>query len=283
MDISITKRLPIYREERFRTPGELEYQFGLWVDRVGEQTRCRQVPYLRKLGQYAAVLIEKGNGKLLSDSYGDHEIKSGDIIILFPEEPVAYNPYQSWSEKWFVWNGPEAKALENAGFVKKSHFIIKGKRAVFLETFNLLCSLIDLQDKAAILERKIILTKFILGLYKGEAGTCEEYEYSEYIEAAMDFLAINYSKELSIDALASKYNISTSHFRMLFREYTGTSPRKFITNLRISAAKKLLVQGLTVKQTAHRTGYDDIFYFIRVFKALTGRSPGSWQKSHLGF
>jgi len=283
MDISIIKKNPIYREERFRTPSELECQFGLWVDRVGEQARYHQIQYLRKLGQYAAVLFEKGDGKLLRESYDDQEINSGDIVLLFPEEPMAYNPYRCWSEKWIVWNGPEATDLENAGFVRKSRFLIKGKRPVFLEAFNSLRSLINLQDKASILERKIILVRFILDLYKTKPNTCQEGEYSEYIESAVDFLTSNYNKNLSIDELALRFKTSTSHFRLLFKEYTGTSPRKFITNLRVSVAKKLLAQGLTVKQTAHSIGYDDIFYFIRIFKSLTGRSPGAWQKSHLRF
>ena len=283
MDIPISKKMPVYREERFRTPSELEYQFGLWVDRIGEQTRHHKIPYLRKLGQYAAVLIEKGHGKMLSLPREECEVKSGDVIVLFPDEAVAYNPEKEWAEKWIVWNGPEAIAFENAGFVKKSCFIIKGKQTFFLEAFNSLRSLIDLQEKSAILERKVILTKFILDLYKAKVGIGPKCAEAEYIESAVNFLTSNYSSDLSVDRLASQYNISASHFRSLFKDYTGTSPRKFVTNLRISEAKKLLVQGLSVKQTARNTGFDDIFYFIRVFKSSTGRSPGVWQKSHLGF
>lgn len=278
MDFSLTKELPIYREERFRTPCELEHQLGLWVDRIGFATTSRAMERLRQLGQYGAVLIEEGQGELIVASHGVSKLAAGDIILLFPDEAAAYNPDQRWAEKWIVWNGPEAEVFEKSGFLKKTSFIIRGKQDIFIEAFNGLQRLMNLQSKAAILDRKIILTQFISAIYGATFNQEQSQEYSKYVESAANFLSNNYNKQMSIDELSGRYGISSSHFRLLFKEYSGMSPRKFITNLRVSAAKKLLMQGLRVKSVAHSTGYDDVYYFIRVFKALTGSSPGTWRK-----
>jgi AraC-like DNA-binding protein len=279
MDFSIIKKLSVYREERFRTPCELERELGIWVDRIGFQTSSRVMPGLRRLGQYAAVFIEKGRGELIHASHGVFKLQAGDIIILFPEEPVAYSPDQNWSEKWIVWNGPEATLLENAGFLKKSCFLLKGKRKIFTDAFDSLHALIHLQSKSAILDRKIILTRLILNLHAANLDSSRQNWHSGNIEAAADFLEANYSSDVSVDELASRYNLSPGHFRLLFKEYAGTSPRKFVTNLRISAAKKMLMQGLSIKEAARFAGFQDVLYFIRVFKTTTGSSPGSWRKT----
>ncbi len=79
-----------------------------------------------------------------------------------------------------------------------------------------------------------------------------------------------------ISRLSQRVGMSASHFRRLFKEHTGRSPQAFITALRISKAKELLAEGMRVGEVAEHVGYDDAFYFMRVFKQLTGVSAGKF-------
>jgi AraC-like DNA-binding protein len=74
--------------------------------------------------------------------------------------------------------------------------------------------------------------------------------------------------------------MAPDHLRRLFRQATGATPLDYLTELRVSEAKRLLkVGGLAVKQVAERIGIPDPYYFSRVFHRMTGRRPSGYLKS----
>lgn len=90
------------------------------------------------------------------------------------------------------------------------------------------------------------------------------------------------TQPLRIAALSAIAGVSTSHFFALFRSVTGFSPIDFFIRLRMEHACRLLrEQGLSVKETAAVLGYDDPFYFSRLFKQVVGIAPSKVPKSPL--
>jgi AraC-like DNA-binding protein len=279
MDFSNMAKLPIYKEERFRSPLNTECDIGLWVDRIGSKTTSEKASRLRQLGQYGAVYIEKGQGCLINSKMVEFPIKPGDLILLFPNEASAYYPFKSWSEKWIVWNGPDAYKIEELGYLDKSSSIIHDDFGIFSQTFDSLSRIIDRENKAAILERANIILNMILDLFKMSEKANLNKDQDNAIGDAILFLQKNFAKKIPISELAENFNFSDTHFRRLFRNYTGRSPREFVTTLRISKAKELLAENRGIKEIAKIIGYEDVFYFMRVFKTVTGSSPGKWQKN----
>ena len=272
-------KLKVYSETKFRTPSHTERQIGLWVDRIGENQlkKFQAVPRLRKLGQYAVVLIETGSGFFVSPSTGQVELAEGQVIILFPDEPNVYYPAKTWHEKYIVWNGPDAVRLEKLGYLSRQKMIIEDNISVVSTAFEKLKKIIGDEDMAAILERKNIITDMALELFRLSNPKNKKDEGLAEISAAVSWLAGNYAEEISISELAKRYNLSESYFRRYFRQHTGRSPREFITSLRISRAKDLLKQGLTVKEASLAVGYGDVFYFMRAFKKVAGTSCGRFR------
>jgi AraC-like DNA-binding protein len=279
MDFSALNKLKVYSETKFRTPLRTERQIGLWVDRVGENQskKFQAVPRLRKLGQYAAVLIETGNGFFVSPSTGQVEIAEGQVIILFPDESNVYYPAKTWHEKYIVWNGSEAVCLEKLGYLSRQKMIIEDNIGVVSTAFEKLKKIIGDEDRGAILERKNIITDMVLELFRLSSPKVKKDKQLAKISAAVSWLTGNYAEEISILNLAERYGLSESHFRRYFRQHTGRSPREFITSLRISKAKELLKQGLTVKEASLAVGYRDMFYFMRIFKKVAGTSCGRFR------
>ena len=73
--------------------------------------------------------------------------------------------------------------------------------------------------------------------------------------------------------------MSTSWFGSCFREYFGTSPMKFILNLRIYNAQILLeTTDDTIGEIARRVGYENPMYFSRAFRKAKGLSPMKYRK-----
>lgn len=84
---------------------------------------------------------------------------------------------------------------------------------------------------------------------------------------------------LSIDEITGKLFVSKDYLRHLFRHYAEQSPMRTIINARIEHAKNLLHnQTLTVGMVAEECGFEDVYYFSRLFKETVGQTPSNFRK-----
>ena len=77
----------------------------------------------------------------------------------------------------------------------------------------------------------------------------------------------------AINAIAKKLALTTNSLYRIVKEYSGTSPKDFLTNrLMIEAQRKLHYSNLSVKELAYELGFNDPDYFSRLFKKCTGKN-----------
>jgi AraC-like DNA-binding protein len=89
---------------------------------------------------------------------------------------------------------------------------------------------------------------------------------------------------VSVDSLAQGMRLSTSHFRRLFRETHGQSPRAVHRNARIQKARELLIYSdLTVSEIAFQLGFSTVHNFSRAFKQVMGVSPTEYRQGQISF
>lgn len=104
-------------------------------------------------------------------------------------------------------------------------------------------------------------------------------EVRQYIED-------NYTKQLTLTQLAQVTCLSPSYLSSAFKQQYTQSPMEYVTQLRIHKAKQLMQQeDVRLKYIAEAVGYNDEFYFSRVFKKAEGVSPTTYmslQKKHIG-
>jgi AraC-like DNA-binding protein len=104
----------------------------------------------------------------------------------------------------------------------------------------------------------------------------------ERAELTISYMKAHLSQPLQVPKLAAMVNVSPSHFFALFKRHTGFSPIDFFIRLRMSRARELLDHtSSSVKEVAAALGYDDPFYFSRVFKAVYAISPGLYRQRRL--
>lgn len=91
--------------------------------------------------------------------------------------------------------------------------------------------------------------------------------------------------EFTVSDAYGALNYSEGHFRKLFREHTGMSPVRYLTECRLNHAKRLLEQkntgGAAVGYIALRSGFYDQRYFARLFKERYGMTPQMCRKEAL--
>ena len=105
-----------------------------------------------------------------------------------------------------------------------------------------------------------------------------ENEYNEYVERAVAFMGEKYYDDISVNAIADALKINRSYFSVLFKKTMGVSPMRYLTELRISQACKLLAMGKTVVDTAILTGYNTPANFGYNFKRIMHMSPNEYKK-----
>ena len=98
-------------------------------------------------------------------------------------------------------------------------------------------------------------------------------------EKVKDYINENFrDADLNISQTGYHFNISPFYLSSNFREETGQSLLGYINSLRIEEGKRLLEEGHNVMEIAEMTGFHDAGAFIRVFKKLTGITPGQYRK-----
>ena len=98
------------------------------------------------------------------------------------------------------------------------------------------------------------------------------------IEQSIAYMREHLNEPMPVAKLAALAHISPSHFFTLFKRRTGSSPMDYFTHLRMQHACRLLDgTSASVKEVAAVLGYDDPFYFSRVFKAVNRIPPSRYR------
>ncbi len=101
------------------------------------------------------------------------------------------------------------------------------------------------------------------------------------IERALAYMLQNLDKPVQVSHLATMAKVSVSNFYYWFKLTTGYTPNDFLIRARMGRACALL-QGtdLSVKEVSAALGYDDPFYFSRVFKSVSAVAPIHYRRLH---
>jgi len=106
-------------------------------------------------------------------------------------------------------------------------------------------------------------------------------ERPEYLRLAplIEWMSRNLSAPQQRCDLASAAGVSEQHLNDLFQEAVGVPPMRFLGELRVSHARKLLLEsGLSVAEIAEHCGYSSPEYFSRAFLQQTGHRPSAFRK-----
>lgn len=123
--------------------------------------------------------------------------------------------------------------------------------------------------------------KLFIGLSTVEAinGPADLNSYKKSILAAMQIIADNFHKPISVAYVAESLNVSESHLMHLFKNSLGRTFNETLTMYRISKAKELLKTGkYRVNEVSDKVGFNDVKYFASVFRKFTGITPSDYQE-----
>lgn len=129
-----------------------------------------------------------------------------------------------------------------------------------------------------LLSRAIALQIFHELIFRTENPSITEGE-SKRIDIIKDYINRNFNRDISVEEVADLLNLNPNYVGSYFKKKTGYTLRQYANSVRIKEAKNLLSTGkYSVSGVAEHCGYQDIYYFSKVFKQFEGVPPSAFIK-----
>lgn len=238
----------------------------------------------RILQEYQINYITEGSG-IFETADSQFQVVPGSILILRPGVWHRYKPDFSvgWNEHYIGFNGDFCQNLFNEGFFPQGKPVLyvgfqENLLKLFLEVIQLVKDEKTGHQQVCAANTILALSK-ILSVIRNQEFAGKSIERT--IRKACLYFRENLNANVNIEQLARELNVGYSYFRQMFRKYTGISPTQYHLSLRIQKAKDLLIStDQSFKEIAIDLGFDSYFYFSRIFKDKTGKSPMEFRKEH---
>ena len=89
----------------------------------------------------------------------------------------------------------------------------------------------------------------------------------------------NYMKKISVEEIARSSYLSTTYITKIYKEVTGDTPINYLIRIRMEKAMEILKEGhFSIQDSAKMVGYDDPYYFSKLFKKRFGLSPSAYKR-----
>jgi AraC-like DNA-binding protein len=161
--------------------------------------------------------------------------------------------------------------LLNQQKIRFSPLAAKRLQAVF-DMLQGLLTASDTDPELILAHLNSLLTEINAAYFAGERKPAND-RLAKYIGFKV-FVENNLTHHPAIKDIAQELALSTDSLYQLVKQYSGLSPKEFVTNQLILEARRRLYYGekYSVKELAFELGFNDPDYFSRLFKKVTGKT-----------
>jgi AraC family transcriptional regulator len=214
----------------------------------------------------------------------------GQYYIHFAEESADGDSLFAFNRKLFKTPAPHSDiaGLKKIVELNPGRDLRKSDNPKVYEKTSVIRSFLDRNKQltaAALFETEGIIMQLLARfIATGEFAEPVKNSISPKIPAAVNYICTHLQEQLTVNTLAAQAHLSADYFSKLFQEETGERPLAFIQRKRIERAQFLLVtSALPLAVVAKETGFEDLSYFSRTFKSLTGHTPGEYKRMNAIF
>jgi AraC-like DNA-binding protein len=291
-----------------KIPGEVPHSAP---DPVEQQRLCAIRPYVReanevfretwhlkerRLFDFLLVHILEGSGRF-TVAVNPFDVEAGDLILIPPDTlhemrgdapgtrmqyihfDLLYDPERShWSASvpggttdLSEWYGQMHPPVHDPVIGIRRGKIKPINQVVITELMRRIVLEYSRTQKNNLIVSGLV-TQLIGHLLDAQADSTLNGRQIRAVESAMQQIQMN--ETLNLATLPKQYGISPSHFRKLFRDHFGQSPREARQAAKMKAAcDALIYSDLSISEIADRLGFTNIHNFSRAFRKAIGRSP----------
>ncbi|WDR03467.1 helix-turn-helix transcriptional regulator [Devosia algicola] len=146
--------------------------------------------------------------------------------------------------------------------------------------FGLLCG--EMQDDTPLAHASANARIHRIALTAAGQNQIRRREHTEHpISPAIETLRQHAFNDVDLTRVAEQFSMSPATLRRKFIAATGMPPKVFQLRVRLDRAKEMLaISNFSVKAIASQVGFDDAFYFSRIFTRREGLSPSAFRKQN---
>jgi AraC-like DNA-binding protein len=219
--------------------------------------------------------VASGKGTLV---YGDktYHLHRGDLFYFAPHDLPHYTPDHDdpWSYLWLGFDGTNVKAFLTLAGLSSENPVLHDEEHRYKEFFD---AIYNGYLAKGFLDLYCLGQAYALFGLLGEKGHREEKALTlaeAHIKAAKEFVINNYQFALSVEDVANNVGVTPNYLANIFAEYEHSSPKKYLTQVRMENAALLLRSGsYKVNEVGKRCGYQNQLHFSSEFKKYYGASP----------
>ena len=252
----------------------------LAIHGIGIQEQMRPQIINRPAGTGDFLIMYFYDEVVIESKAGKRTHPPGILMIWRPEDGHFYgNTKTPFKHSWMHCDGQfirrtakahrlpfnSAIALPDATIMEKYLFTIHEELSQFVKpSEKIVCNLID--------NWMCEISRAVRGDSRKHAISREMLDLKTYIDA-------HYPLPLALNDLAHRVHLSVPHVCSQFRKNFGTSVMAYVIGQRLQQAAYLLRdRNLRVTDVAREVGYEDLFYFSKLFSGRYGVSPREFRK-----
>ena len=224
---------------------------------------------------YLFVLVNKGTAMMYNPkeiSFGEH-----DLLVMLPNERIHYKALEPWSISWVGLYGETIKEYMDLLGVTPQNPILH--ISLYNELKTIMDNIYDI-SKTISLSSKLSVAGLIYEFFSVLMQNSTLNQKTDLINSALKLIDYNYCTDISVEQIANRLSVNPAYFSRIFTEKVGISPKKYILFKRMERAKELLIAtDAGIFEISNSVGYEDQFYFCRIFKKTMGSSPTEYRKS----
>lgn len=232
---------------------------------------------------YVIHYIRKGCGTFSSAGRPLVKLKQGDCFILPKGVPCFYQADEKdpWEYSWIGLSGIRTGEIFAASSISEKNYLCQIQDTEFRNSLSRLYESLHLPHnmKNSLLTESLLYKMFHDLLDEFPAKVTRKTNSRTQFRLAVEYMRDNYDTGCSILAVCRGLSVSRSYLYSLFKKFAGSSPQKFLTEIRMEEAEHLLKDtDRSIQNIADSIGYGDSFTFSKAFRKSRGCSPTDFRR-----
>lgn len=248
------------------------------------QSRCMPLhnygPTVRP--NYIIHYITEGKGCFYAEG-NKYELEAGQGFLIVPGQQTFYQADKEfpWTYLWVGFDGGNVESyLKEIGLTSE-------KPVYRCENGKVLQEIVGemLENQKASFSGQLLLEGLLYRFFAALAENIEMPALSRqesenlYVKRAMEFIRNNYFEDIKVTDIADYVSVNRSYLYTLFQKSLHMSPSRYLAEIRMSQAEKLLLMtDFSIEVTARSCGYRDTLSFTRIFKEYFKMPPSQYRK-----
>lgn len=240
--------------------------------------KCRFETY-NPVGREDYYLIYIVEGELLLDMANiKRPIGRGAAFIVPPKHMYKYSGNPSTSYLFAHFTGSYAEDFLKECGLDILPTIIENKFSAEIQSKFL--SMIDVflrNGQLSTQKSACLLQEILIDICENSRDNLDNI----HLDTSLRHIHSFFTSKISVPYLAGLENLSSSRYITVFKKQMGKPPNEYIIELRLQFAKNMLSgTNMSIKQISEHIGYNDPYFFSRLFKKHIGISPQEYRKNN---